>query len=94
MAIIEIVYYGIVFSVTLIFSMMAIAFKKEEVHFKFIAGVCWFILAIVHFLVGDITSVLTYAIAVFWMGLGFLFTILGIQDFFNMKRDKIWGFGN
>ena len=94
MATVEIVEYGVIFAVTLIFSMIAINFKKEEVHYKFVAGICWLVLAVAQFIVGDIDSPLTWAIGFFWFGFFLLFTILAIQDFFNMKKDKIWGFGD
>jgi dipeptide/tripeptide permease len=84
----------ITFAVTLIFTLIAVNNReKGEYHYKLFAAVCWFIFSVVFFIVGqDGGGLAVYALTFLWMGLGLLFTVMGIQDFFNMKKDKIWGF--
>lgn len=93
MATLEIIMYVIVFGVTILFSLIAIDHPKEEVHYKFIAALCWFIFSLVHFILTLSLGTLAYAITILWLGFGLVFTFMGIQEFFSMKRDKILGFG-
>ncbi len=91
MALLETVEWAGVFAVTILFTLISIGSHKE-IHFKWLAAVCWFVFAIVHFIVGDKTSALTYALAFLWMGLGLVFTVWGISSFFEVKKDKVWKF--
>lgn len=94
MAAIDTIVLMMTFGLSIIFSLIAITNKeKSEYHYKLLSAICWFIFAVVFFVTGQAGSALVvYPITVLWLGLGLLFTIIGIQDFFNMKRDKIWGF--
>lgn len=94
MATLEIILYAFTFGITVLFSLIAIDHTKEEVHYKFIAGLCWFVFAIVHFIITFSIGTLAYAVTFLWLGFGLTFSIMGIQDFFSMKKDKIWGFND
>jgi hypothetical protein len=92
MATLDIILYIIIFGITVLFSLIAIDHPKEEVHYKFIAGLCWIVFTMVHFIITLSVGALAYAITILWLGFGLTFIVMGIQEFFSMKKDKIWGF--
>jgi len=81
------VVYSAVLVLTIVFTGVSI-WRKEEVHFKALAGICWFIFGFVHFIAGEKDDILTPALAFFWFGVGLIFTIWGIASFFDEKKEK------
>ncbi len=90
-AILELLTYGVVFSLTLVFTMISLR-EPKEVNFKGLASICWFIFALVHFIVGDKDTALTYTLSILWLGIGLIFAVWGISTYFKLKHDRIFGF--
>jgi hypothetical protein len=75
-------------AVTLIFTVFAIAYRKTE--FYVIDAVLWFVASAIHFYVGDLNSVLTATIPWMYVGVGWVFIVLGfvtsLQGWQNKKK--------
>lgn len=83
--------YGLVFAVTLVFTMVSLN-KDKEVYFKWFAGICWFVLALVNFISNAATGFLTIPVSFLWLGIGLVFSVWGIEGFFHTKKDKRMSF--
>lgn len=82
----ETVQYIVLFAITVIFSVFALTLDTYRLILKILAGFCWFILALLQFIVGDITSGFTMGIAFFFMGIGIIFLFSTIQEFFEQRK--------
>lgn len=86
----ELLLFAIMFALSIVFTLLSMG--QKEIHFKLFAAVSWFVFGIVHFIVGDKTSGLTLGLASLWSGLGLLFTVWSVSDFFRQKKEKLWSF--
>lgn len=66
--------YMIMIAVTLLFTVLAIAYEKKII-FTLLAAISWFISGFGHLAVGDKTSVLTANLPLMFMIFGILFTV-------------------
>ena len=92
MPISETIQYIIVFGVTVIFTVFALTIEKNRLFLKIAAGTCWFIMAVIQFILGDITSALTLVLPTLWFAFGFILFFLTIRDWKGEKKDHIWKF--
>lgn len=91
MAVSEVVQYAFVFALTLVFSVFAIIMRDPEdlhwrVFFKVGAGLLWVVFAIIHFISGDVTSVLTPVLSLLWVIFGFIFFFSLLLDWDQKKQ--------
>lgn len=97
MASVEIIEWIIVLCLAQIFTIISIGKEadksKGEIHYKLIAGLLWFFWGFSNFIVShSLDGLLTNPLTWLGFGLGFIFVVMAIGDFFEMKRQKIWGF--
>lgn len=86
----ETIQYIIVFGLTIIFSVFALTMEKHALFLKIAAGVCWFIMAVTQFILGDITSALTLALATLFSVFGFIFFFSTILNWKGEKKDRFF----
>lgn len=82
--------YMIMIAVTLLFTVLAIAYEKK-LTFGLLAAIAWFVSAIGHLAVGDKTSVLTANMPLLFMVFGILFIVEVMIQAADMMRQKRWG---
>lgn len=83
----EIIYVAIMFSVTMVFTLVSLS-NQKEVHFKWFAAICWFIFSVVTFLAGSKDLVYALGLGLLWLGIGLVFTVWGFSSFFEAKKEK------
>lgn len=88
----EIVQYGILFAVTIVFSMMALSMDKPEykILMKLIAGTCWIFMSVSQFLYMDLEG-LTLALGPVFAIFGFFFYAATILDWFTDRKERSYG---
>ena len=78
--------YIILFVITLFFTLLALTKHDPRDHpiiLKTIASICWMVMAILQFLIGNSIDILTIAFSALCMMFAFLFALSGITDWFN-----------
>jgi signal transduction histidine kinase len=88
MAAIELFGLTLAFGIAIIFSIIGITNTVKDNYYKFIAAITWVISTFAYFIVfnaeGSVLVHLTWA----WLGLALAFIAMGINDFFNVKKEK------
>lgn len=97
MASIELIEYIIAFALAIIFTIFAINKESSKgqgaIFYTLLASLFWFIFAFSHFIIShSLSGLLTSQLAWMAFGLGFIFLVSAVQDFFNEKKQRIWGF--
>jgi hypothetical protein len=98
MALSETIQYIIPFGVTMVFTAFAFALstgkdnKELSLIFKGIAGLCWFMMSLIQFFFFGSEALLAIPTTILFMGFGFIFTFLIVQDFGEQKKERIWRF--
>lgn len=89
----EIVQFGILFAVTIVFSMIALTMDKTEYKIltKMIAGTCWVIMAVSQYISGDISSGLTLASALIFAAFSFFYYFATALDWLDYSKSKSFG---
>lgn len=82
--------YMIMLTVTLLFTVLALAFEKK-LTLGLLAAIAWFMSALGHLAVGDKTSVLTSALPLIFFVFGFLFSLKVVLQALSMFKEKRWG---
>lgn len=88
MPISETIYFVITFGLSVVFSTFAMVLEENKILLKILAGLCWFILALMMFIVGDVTSGLTLAFSMLFWGLGFMFWAWTTKDWFQERKGE------
>lgn len=81
--------YILFFGITVIFTILAVGNPKKGL-FGVIAGLCWFVLALAHFALGDPIGMLTTSVAWLFVGLGTIFivnTVISYSYSLQQKRE-------
>lgn len=89
----EIVQYGILFAITIVFSMIALSMDNPayKILTKLIAGTCWILMSVSQFLFMDVTSGLTLAMGSVFAIFGLFFYMATILDWSNDNSQKSFG---
>lgn len=84
--------YMILMAITLLLTILSLSYRKNMV-LSALTAVAWFVSGLGHFAVGDPTSILTQALALFFVGLSLLFAVRTVVGVVGWMREKRWGTG-
>jgi len=90
MPISETISYIIIFGLTVIFTVFALTMQEYayKLLLKLIAATCWFIMAVIQFILGGTTSALTIPISSLFTIFGFIFCFSTIDDWQGEKKSS------
>jgi hypothetical protein len=78
--------YVLLIGVTLLFSILAIS--RDSITLSLMASFTWFIAALAHLALGEPSSLLTVSLAMFYFGIGLIFTISTVDKTLSYLKDK------
>jgi hypothetical protein len=88
MPITESIQYIAVFGITILFSCFALVLDEHKLLTKMIAGLCWFIMSLVQFILGGHQGVLTVPFSLLFMGFGLVFVFSTVTDYWKTEGEK------
>lgn len=77
---------------TLVFSVIALLDTEYRLLFKFVAGLCWFVMGLSQFYFFGVGHALAIPMMFLFMGFGMVYSFSIVSDFRQKKRDKVYGF--
>lgn len=84
--------YAFIVGISIVFSAFAMTLEEERLPLKAVAGFCWFVTALIHFILNLPGDAIVYAMTFMYFGFGMMFCVSSVMDFFGKKKDRIWEF--
>ena len=81
-----VIQYVFLIGITLVFSILAL--NRNSITFHAIAAFTWFVTALGHMAVGELTSPLTSTLAFLYFGIGLIFTVSTADKALGFLKEK------
>jgi uncharacterized membrane protein len=90
----ETIQYVTILAVTIIFTAFALGIQDKiyKTFLKVLAGLCWFVMALIQFYFMGTEALLALPLMFMYLGIGMVFSFSMLADYLTTKKERMWKF--